>query len=470
MATYKDVLMLVDKVSEPLRKIQATTEKTQKSIQNLGQKLTTVGKNMKTVGGKITSTVTKITATLAAFAAGTVFAMKKAAEYGDRIDKMSQKIGMSAKSFQEWDFIMSQNGGSVESLQMGFKTLTTQINNVQKGSKDSIKAFHSLGINVKDANGHLKSQDDIFNEVVRKLQKMEKGTKRDAIAQQLFGRAVLDMKPLLNQEAEAIDELREKANKMGLIISREDIKNAVKFTDTMDLFNRVFQAKFATVVMKLMPKFSEIMEKILSKTDTIERIMSYLFKLVEVFINLVDWFVKLDNRWKVVIVSAGAFLAVLGPLITTIGTLITALGTLATVTGTTATAILASSAAFAGWIAVFAGIAAGIWAVIKAIQALIDWIKHLNRMKINNLATDSLSPEALDKLRAKRKQMGAKKFDAAYPDIARQIKQADNGGGNNRVTQTQYNTSNSKKTIITYNNGDRNKRTKPKFNTAYVAP
>lgn len=468
MATYKDVLMLVDKVSEPLRKIQATTEKTQKSLQNLGQKLTTVGKNMKTVGGKITSTVTKITATVTAFAAGTVYAMKKAAEYGDRIDKMSQKIGMSRKSFQEWDYIMSQNGGNVETLQMGFKTLVTQIEGVQKGSKDSVKAFKALGVNVKDSNGHFRVADDVFNDVIRKLQQIKDPTQKMILANRLFGRSAAELRPLLNKEASAIDELREKANKMGLILSEQDVKNAVKFSDTMDTFSRVFQAKFATIAMKLMPKFSEIMEKILSKTDTIGKIMGYLFKLVEVFINLVDWFVKLDNRWKVVIVSAGAFLAVLGPLITSIGSIISLLGGVAAILGTTTGAVAVATGTFMGWVAVFAGIAAGIWAVIKAIQALIDWIKHLNRMKINNLATDSLSPEALDKLRAKRKQMGAKKFDAAYPDIARQIKQADNGGGNNRVTQTQNNTSNSKKTIITYNNGDRNERTKPKFNTAYA--
>ena len=468
MATYKDVLMLVDKVSEPLRKIQATTEKTQKSLQNLGQKLTTVGKNMKTVGGKITSTVTKITATVTAFAAGTVFAMKKAAEYGDRIDKMSQKIGMSRKSFQEWDYIMSQNGGNVETLQMGFKTLVTQIEGVQKGSKDSVKAFKALGVNVKDSNGHFRVADDVFNDVIRKLQQIKDPTQKMILANRLFGRSAAELRPLLNQEASAIDELREKANKMGLILSEQDVKNAVKFSDTMDTFSRVFQAKFATIAMKLMPKFSEIMEKILSKTDTIEKIMGYLFKLVEVFINLVDWFVKLDNRWKVVIVSAGAFLAVLGPLITSIGSIISLLGGVAAILGTTTGAVAVATGTFMGWVAVFAGIAAGIWAVIKAIQVLIDWIKHLNRMKINNLATDSLSPEALNKLRAKRKQMGAKKFDAAYPDIARQIKQADNGGGNSKITQTQNNTSNSKKTIITYNNGDRNKRTKSKFNTAYA--
>lgn len=458
MATYKDVLMLVDKVSEPLRKIQSATEKTNKSFKDLGEKLTKVGKNMKTVGGKITSTVTKITATVTAFAAGTVYAMKKAAEYGDRIDKMSQKIGMSRKSFQEWDYIMSQNGGNVETLQMGFKTLVTQIEGVQKGSKDSVKAFKALGVNVKDSNGHFRVADDVFNDVIRKLQQIKDPTQKMILANRLFGRSAAELRPLLNQEASAIDELREKANKMGLILSEQDVKNAVKFSDTMDTFSRVFQAKFATIAMKLMPKFIEILEKILSKTDTIEKIMGYLFKLIEVFVNLVDWFTKLDTKWQIVIASAVAFLGVLGPLITSIGSIISLLGSVATALGTTTGAVAAATSTFLGWVAVFAGIAAGIWAVIKAIQVLIGWIQHLNKMKINNLDTGNLSGEALDKLRAKRQQMGAKQFDKAYPELARQIKQADKIN-NNSVRQTQNNNTTNNSVVNNYNYGNTQRNT-----------
>ena len=458
MATYKDVLMLVDKVSEPLRKIQAASDKTKNSFKDLGEKLTKVGKNMKSVGGKITSTVTKITATVTAFAAGTVYAMKKAAEYGDRIDKMSQKIGMSRKAFQEWDYIMSQNGGNVETLQMGFKTLVTQIEGVQKGSKDSINAFRALGVSVKDNNGHFRVADDVFNDTIRALQKIKDPTQKMILANRLFGRSAAELRPLLNQEAEAIDELREKANQMGLIISEEDVKNAVKFSDTMDTFSRVFQAKFASVAMKLMPKFVEILERILSHTDTIEKIIGYVLKLVEVFINLVDWFTKLDTKWQIVIASAVAFLSVLGPLITTIGSIISLLGGIATALGTTTGAVAAAVGTFAGWVAVFAGIAAGIWAVIKAIQVLIDWIKHLNRMKINNLDTSGLSNEALDRLRAKRQQMGAKQFDKAYPELARQIKQADKIN-NNSVRQTQNNNTTQNSVVNNYNYGNQQKNT-----------
>ena len=252
MATYKDVLVLVDKVSEPLKKIQNNTDKLQDKFKKLqgGIKkvagvIATVGSAVGVVGGAILK------------------ASNQVASYGDRIDKMSQKIGMSRKSFQEWDYIMSQNGGSVESLQMGFKTLTTQIEGVQKGSKDSINAFKSLGVSVKDSNGQFRSQDEVFNETIRKLQQIKNPTQKAMLANRLFGRSANELRPLLNQEAEAVDSLRQKANDLGLIISDEDVENAVKFKDTMDTFTRFFQAKFGSIMMKLMPSFSKSLEEII---------------------------------------------------------------------------------------------------------------------------------------------------------------------------------------------------------------
>lgn len=253
MATYKDVLMLIDKVSEPLRKIQNNTEKLKEKFSKLKSGVKKVAGVLATVGSAIS------------VAGGAILrASNQYAVMGDRIDKMSQKIGMSRKAFQEWDYIMSQNGGSVESLQMGFKTLTTQIEGVQKGSKDSVNAFNALGVSVKDANGQFRSQDEIFNDTIRKLQQIKNPTQKAMLANRLFGRSAAELRPLLNKEAEAVDNLRDKANKMGLVISDEDVENAVKFKDTMDTFTRFFQAKFGTVMMKLMPSFSKALEEIIA--------------------------------------------------------------------------------------------------------------------------------------------------------------------------------------------------------------
>lgn len=263
MAKFEDIIVLKDKVSESLKRINANFKHVQESASNTQKKLANLQARMKSFGAttrKVAGTMKNFALGATALVGGTIAIANKVADAGDRIDKMSQKIGMSRKSFQEWDYIMSQNGGSVESLQMGFKTLTTQIEGVQKGSKDSINAFRSLGVSVKDNKGQFRSQEDVFNDTIRALQKIKDPTKKAMLANRLFGRSAADLKPLLNQDADAIDNLREKANQMGMILTDEQIDNSVKFKDTLDTTTRIFQAKFGAEIMRVMPYLTKTLE------------------------------------------------------------------------------------------------------------------------------------------------------------------------------------------------------------------
>ena len=147
------IMAIQDKVSPNIKKIAdkiGITEKEAKKLNNQVNKLS------KDLSNKLKGACTAVGIGFGAVTATAGVLINKTIEAGDRIDKMSQKIGMSRQAFQEWDFIMSQNGGSVESLQMGYKALANQMGGVQKGSKDSIGYFKKLGVAVKDNHGQLR--------------------------------------------------------------------------------------------------------------------------------------------------------------------------------------------------------------------------------------------------------------------------------------------------------------------------
>ena len=52
------------------------------------------------------------------------------AAYGDNIDKMSQKMGISAEAYQEWDAILQHSGANISSLQTGMRTLRNAMSNL----------------------------------------------------------------------------------------------------------------------------------------------------------------------------------------------------------------------------------------------------------------------------------------------------------------------------------------------------
>ena len=173
-----------------------------------------------------------------AVAGGTaLFGMaNKAAASGDRVDKLSQKVGMSRKGFQEWDYILSQNGMSIESLQGGMKKLNNTIDDAIGGSKTAVNAFGRIGISVDDLKG--KSPEQVFEMTVKALQGMPDGAEKAALANELLGRSGSELMPLLNGSSKSVDELKAKAKELGIVLSDDSIDASVKFTDTLDSLKR----------------------------------------------------------------------------------------------------------------------------------------------------------------------------------------------------------------------------------------
>ena len=60
------------------------------------------------------------------------------ASYGDNIDKMAQKIGISSEAYQEWDAVFQHSGTSIDVLQMGMKTLRSAMDNLGESTGEAV--------------------------------------------------------------------------------------------------------------------------------------------------------------------------------------------------------------------------------------------------------------------------------------------------------------------------------------------
>jgi histidinol phosphatase-like enzyme len=126
------------------KKIDETTQKGESAGSKIGKAFGSIGKAAVAVG----------TATVAA--AGTVGAAtykmaSSTSQHADEIDKMSQKLGMSKKSYQEWDYVLSQAGVDITSMSTGLKTLTNKLDDAKNGSKSAQEMFTKLGISAEEA-------------------------------------------------------------------------------------------------------------------------------------------------------------------------------------------------------------------------------------------------------------------------------------------------------------------------------
>ena len=205
------------------------------------------------VGGiaKVTAAGIAATGAAATAAAGALISgASNLAEYGDEIDKQSQKLGISAEAYQEWDAVLQHSGSSIESLKAPMKTL---FNAAQNGSE----AFTKLGISQEEAAAM--SKEDLFGAVIKQLQGMENENEKAALAQELLGRGAQELGPLLNTSAEDTQAMKDRVHELGGVLSNEAVKNSAEFQDNLQDMKTALSGVKNTILQEALPGMNQLM-------------------------------------------------------------------------------------------------------------------------------------------------------------------------------------------------------------------
>ena len=150
---------------------------------------------------------------------------------GDQIDKTSQKIGISAESYQKWGYVFERCGADVNNLQTRMKKLSTVITDAAGGSDSAAEKLSAVGLSIEELNG--KSQDEQLSMVITALQGMEAGAERTAAANDLLGKSAVDMAAVLNTSVEETERLKQEAEDYGMVMSNEAVAASAAFEDSL---------------------------------------------------------------------------------------------------------------------------------------------------------------------------------------------------------------------------------------------
>lgn len=175
------------------------------------------------------------------------------AAYGDQIDKNSQKMGISAQAYQEWDFILQHSGSSIDAMGRGMMTLSKQ-------AESNSDAFAHLGITQEDLA--TLNKEDLFAKTIEGLQALGEGTERDALAAQLFGGSAKELGPLLNTSAKEVVAMRKQVNDLGGVMSNKAVKDAAKFQDSLQDMKTAFDGIKRNLTSQFLPSFSGVFKNL----------------------------------------------------------------------------------------------------------------------------------------------------------------------------------------------------------------
>lgn len=274
-------------VFELFAKLKLDSSDYEKGLEEAERKSVTFSDKLKTIG----KAATIATASIVAVSTAAYKLSSKVAENADVIDKTSQKLGISAESYQKWDHVMNLAGTSMQNMTIGMKTLTNKLDDAKNGSKDAQAMFQKLGLSMNDIS--TMSREDIFSNAIKGFQGMADTTERAALANDLFGKSGQDLIPLFNQSSEETEKLMQQLEDIGGVMGNDAVKAGAAFKDAVTTLKAAFTGLINSLGSKLMPAMTAIIKGITNfiESGALQTMVDLFTDFLPVIIGVVSAFV-----------------------------------------------------------------------------------------------------------------------------------------------------------------------------------
>lgn len=246
----------------------------------------------------------------AAVAAGKAFidSANDVAEWGDTVDKESQKMNMSAAGYQEWAFILEHAGASIDGMKTAMKKLTV-------AAEEGNDAFTALGISQEDLANM--TPEETWNATIEALQQVQDAGERTALANELLGKGAVELAPLFNMTAEETAALKDQVYELGGVMSDDAVKAAAEYEDQLQNMQTSLKGLKNNIMSQFLPGLSSVMSglgKLFSGNGGLEEIRAGLADITSNLAELAPQFVELASA--IVMSLLDAFGPVLPELLT----------------------------------------------------------------------------------------------------------------------------------------------------------
>lgn len=177
--------------------------------------------------------------------------------FADRIQDLSDRMGVSAETAQEFEYAAQKTGTSLEVVGQSFKALTVAQGQAQAGSKEYNEAFKLLGISADDLKS--KGTEQLFNQLAASIGKGPQGAQQLTAALKLLGRSSEQLLPAFRA---GFADLAANAREAGAVIDEEVIRQLDAAADNSQLLGKQLKAALAPALAALSEWAGELFNKL----------------------------------------------------------------------------------------------------------------------------------------------------------------------------------------------------------------
>jgi hypothetical protein len=227
----------------------------QKVAKNTRKYLLDIGKAAGHLGGRVGLPTAAIAGILGGLSIGGIKgALTGFAAMGDAVHKGALQAGMSVEEYQRMKYAAEQAGTSAEGLVNAMGKLNLNTGNAAHGKNASLaELYKKLGINMRGANGQVRSGIDLLPELADAFKRNTSKTNQSMMGTALFGKQWKELLPLLMEGAEGINKSTSRFDRLKGALSEADVQQAKELGDSFKDLDVAFSGVKETVARELTP-------------------------------------------------------------------------------------------------------------------------------------------------------------------------------------------------------------------------
>lgn len=232
-------------------------------------------KGVTSSGSSATAAIGKLTVAMGSLLVAAK-AVKKAvntaievAATGDAIKDNAQKVFMSTTAYQEWGYVLKQNGIEISALKVGMRQFAQKV----ASGDEALKKYGITATNVEEA----------FGQAIGNIQNLGTETEKIAAATELFGTRALELFPILNLTNQETQNLMNSYRLLGGTMSNELIALSDVCTDSITAMKAAWGGLRNTLAQLLLPTIIKIIQWLTLLMAKVRIVLAAIFGIKATF-------------------------------------------------------------------------------------------------------------------------------------------------------------------------------------------
>ena len=227
-----------------------------------------VTKGLKGVGGAAagaTKGVAGVGLAATATAGALALIVDKSFQAIDAIGKTSTQTGIATDTLQAFHLAARESGTTVDGANTALIKFARSVGDAQRGLKTQADIFKDLGVNIRNADGSMKSFDQILEETADGIAGLGDQTAKATALANLFGRQGIILTGAINDLSErGLVNFIKRAKDLGVVLSNTVIRRTEEFNDAVGVIKLQIATFVNSLATSFLPAF-ENAQKFLSK-------------------------------------------------------------------------------------------------------------------------------------------------------------------------------------------------------------